>query len=501
MNLKLPSKLKPIFYKKSRYKILYGGRGGCKSWSAATFFVLTALKTSIRVLCCREFQMSIKESVHKLLSDTIHRLELDDYFEILESTITCKVNKSEFIFIGIKNNITKMKSFEGVDYCWIEEGENVSQKSLDILIPTIRKTTEKKFESEVELDKYLKANPDLNYAEYIKRDELIIYIPSEIWIIFNPNFEDEPVYKKFITKKPDSCISIEINYWDVPEFFPATLRKEMEEDKANDNEKYQHIWCGRPSGAGSLIYASKYDDNVHVINKSKDEVLSKIAKVGNAFMSIDPHSKYYPYCLWIAIVPKENGIEGYDKIIYNEFPSFDYLGDFYSEVRHSKKMEIGLKELAQLIYSNDGSDHGIQIINRFVDTRYAKGAGGENIMTNSVGLIETWKRPENGSLILNTPPERMIDIQRLNVLTDLSFNKMLPISPFNQPNLYVCHWCKNTINFLKNHRETADGKCEDEKYKDGSDALRIMYAGIADHKYRSKVSNGKKIIKHSGWMG
>ena len=122
----------------ARYKIYYGGRGGAKSWACARVLVLMAAKAQLRILCAREFQTSIADSVHKLLSDQVEALGLDDEYEIGRNYIRSRVG-SEFLFKGIRHNIKEIKSTEGIDICWVEEAEAVSAESWDILIPTIRK--------------------------------------------------------------------------------------------------------------------------------------------------------------------------------------------------------------------------------------------------------------------------------------------------------------------------------------------------------------------------
>lgn len=206
-NLEIPEKLLFLLNKKARYKIAYGGRGSAKTWSFGGVLVIKALQSKIRVLCCRQLQTSIKDSVHKLLCDTIHRLGLDTYFTITRDSIRA-CNGSEFIFKGIQNNVNEIKSMEGIDIAWIEEAQSVSQDSLDVLIPTIRKEG------------------------------------SEIWISFNPDREEDPVYQTFVKNTREDCICVKINYDENP-WFPETLRREMEYCKRTDYGKYEHVWLGK----------------------------------------------------------------------------------------------------------------------------------------------------------------------------------------------------------------------------------------------------------------
>jgi len=192
-----------------RYKILYGGRGSGKSWTVARLLIEISRRANMRILCGRELQNSISDSVIQLLADTIERHGYLNEFDIQKNKIYNVRTGSIFLFYGIKNNPTKIKSLEGVDICWVEEGENVSKESWDILIPTIRKEN------------------------------------SEIWVTFNPKNILDETYQRFITHPPKDCVSLKVNY-DLNPYFPETLRLEMEECKEKDYELYRHIWLGEP---------------------------------------------------------------------------------------------------------------------------------------------------------------------------------------------------------------------------------------------------------------
>ena len=103
-----PQKLQPLF-KKSRYKVLYGGRCGAKSWGIARALLILGAQKPLRILCAREYQTSIKDSVHKLLSDQIIAMGLTSFYEITQAAIR-GINGSEFAFVGLKNNVSKVNS-------------------------------------------------------------------------------------------------------------------------------------------------------------------------------------------------------------------------------------------------------------------------------------------------------------------------------------------------------------------------------------------------------
>ena len=200
-----PVKLQGLF-KKARYKVCLGGRGGAKSWGIARALLILGAKSPIRILCAREFQASIKDSVHKLLCDQIEALGLLPFYEITQTSIR-GFNGTEFAFIGLKNNPTNIKSFEGVDICWVEEAQTVSRLSWNVLIPTIRKQN------------------------------------SEIWVSFNPDLETDETYQRFVAKPPRDCIVMRINWSDNP-WFPETLRLEKDALKERDLNAYNQVWEG-----------------------------------------------------------------------------------------------------------------------------------------------------------------------------------------------------------------------------------------------------------------
>jgi phage terminase large subunit len=200
-----PVKLEGLF-KKSRYKVLYGGRGGAKSWGIARALLIKGAKDPIRILCAREFQTSIKDSVHKLLCDQIESLGLLSFYEITQTSIRGR-NGTEFSFVGLKNNVANIKSYEGVDICWVEEAQTTSRLSWNILIPTIRKEG------------------------------------SEIWISFNPELETDETYQRFVANPPADSITMKVNWYDNP-WFPDTLRLEKDALKARDEEAYNQVWEG-----------------------------------------------------------------------------------------------------------------------------------------------------------------------------------------------------------------------------------------------------------------
>ena len=200
-----PVKLQCLF-QPSRYKCIFGGRGSAKSWSVARALLILGAKQVHRILCAREFQNSISQSVHKLLSDQIIELGLIGFYEITQNSIR-GANGTEFAFVGLKNNPHNIKSYEGCTIVWVEEAQAVSARSWDILIPTIR-----------------------------AKD-------SEIWITMNPELESDATYQRFILHKPDNCITQKVNWIDNP-WFPEVLDHERRTLQARDIEAYNTVWEG-----------------------------------------------------------------------------------------------------------------------------------------------------------------------------------------------------------------------------------------------------------------
>ena len=214
MKNKLHPKFRPLI-QKHRYKSLRGGRGGMKSWAVATVLVELACKGRFRIMCARELQNSISDSVISLLSDTIDRAGYTQEYEVQRNRIIHLSTGSEFLFYGIKNNPTKIKSIEAIDICWVEEAENVSDESWNILIPTIRKDG------------------------------------SEIWLTWNPKNILDPTYQRFVVNPPDDIADIVVNYTDNI-YLPDVLRLEAESCKARDYDLYRHIWLGEPVADSEL---------------------------------------------------------------------------------------------------------------------------------------------------------------------------------------------------------------------------------------------------------
>jgi phage terminase large subunit len=191
-----------------RYRAVYGGRGSAKSHSFAQALILKAYQRPLRVGCYREIQKSIRDSVKRLLDDKIRDCGLQDFYESTDTEIR-GANGSLFIFGGLRTNPDAVKSTEGLDIAAVFEANKVSQRSWDLLIPTVRK------------------------------------IGSEIWAEWNPEYATDPVDQMFrgANGAPPGSIVKRVN-WDDNPFFPEVLMRDLEWDRKRDPEKYAHIWLG-----------------------------------------------------------------------------------------------------------------------------------------------------------------------------------------------------------------------------------------------------------------
>lgn len=227
VNIELPKKLVPVFLEPRgsyRYRGAYGGRGSGKSVNFAKMSAVFGYMEPIRVLCCREFQVSIKESFYAEVKKAIESEPwLSSFYTVGESYIKGE-NGTEYIFKGLRHNMSSIKSMAKIDLCVIEEAEDISESSWVELIPTIR-------------------------AER-----------SEIWPIWNPKKEGSPVDSRFLKSPPESSIFVKMNYWDNP-FFPYVLDQERKNDLSRlDSATYAHIWEGEYlKNSKSQIFADKIE--------------------------------------------------------------------------------------------------------------------------------------------------------------------------------------------------------------------------------------------------
>jgi phage terminase large subunit len=195
----------------SRIKVFWGGRGSGKSESVARYLLLSGKEECMNILCCREFQVSIKQSVHSLLAALIEQMQLSYFYNVLDTEIR-GLNGTKFSFAGLKNNIANIKSMHNIKKCWCEEAQNLSENSINVLLPTIRAPN------------------------------------SEIIFTMNPMLPTDPAYVRFIVNPPKDSVVVKVNYDQNP-FFPEVLEKERLDLLERDPVAYRNVWLGEPRQA------------------------------------------------------------------------------------------------------------------------------------------------------------------------------------------------------------------------------------------------------------
>ena len=258
LQIEFPENLVFLLNERARFKAMFGGRGGMKSTSVAIALLLLGSMSRLKILCAREFQNSIKESVHSLLEEQIDLFGMRGFYDVQKQTIVGS-NGTEFLFAGLRHNVASLKSFNAADICWVEEAEVISEKSWRMLTPTIRKPG------------------------------------SEIWATFNPGQLDDPTYLRFVANPKDKSIPkegatvgkdgswrsasgtpasrkfiVQRVYWWQNKWLSDESKAEAREMARTDPEAYMHVWEGEPwtrSDAQVLHGKWRIDDFVPVVGR------------------------------------------------------------------------------------------------------------------------------------------------------------------------------------------------------------------------------------------
>jgi hypothetical protein len=236
----------------SRYKIIHGGRGSGKSWGVARALLMRGAERRLRILCAREFQNSLGESVHRLLADQAGELGLVGFYTVQEAKIV-GLNGTEFFFTGLHHNISKIKSLEAIDIVWIEEAQAVSKRSFEILIPTIRRRG------------------------------------SEIWLTLNPDLEEDYVYRRFIASSVPNSITQRLTWSDNP-WFPDELRAEKDHLKACDLDAYLNVWEGqcRSRVTNALWHKEGFGTNRERVPETEQQRETLLKTLQRVVIAVDP---------------------------------------------------------------------------------------------------------------------------------------------------------------------------------------------------------------------
>ncbi len=219
IEIEIPVEFKELFDDWWREAAIYGGRNSLKSHTVARYLLIRARQAKTRIGCFREFQNSMTESSHQLLSDLISKYGLTDFTTTNNSIYNTKTG-SEFLFKGLWNNEQSIKSIEGMDIAWVEEAQTVSNSSIEVLTPTVRKDG------------------------------------SQIIYTYNRLLDDDPVHNRLVIEGRPNTLVINVNYDTALKYgwMPEVLRLEMEDDKAKRPLLYKHKWLGEPSSSERKIY-------------------------------------------------------------------------------------------------------------------------------------------------------------------------------------------------------------------------------------------------------
>lgn len=222
VQINIPEHFAPLAIGKQRYKMYYGGRAGGKSYGFADVLLLLCRENKLFVACVREVQESIKDSVYKLLKDRAEAHGFTD-FEFFADRIDNRITGSRIVFKGLRDeNSQTIKSLEGVDICWIEEGQAITKKSWEVLNPTIRKPN------------------------------------AQIWVSMNREEENDPIFVYISKQNQEDAVIKRVNYYDNP-FCPKEMHKLAEFCKKDDYDEYLHVWLGEPRQAGDTkLISVKY---------------------------------------------------------------------------------------------------------------------------------------------------------------------------------------------------------------------------------------------------
>lgn len=210
----------PLLNRKYRFVSMRGGRGSGKSVTAAKILLLQAYHKPLKVLCFREVQNSIKDSVYTSLLDLIDELGLGDFYTYTLNEIR-GANGSTFIFKGLSDQtVESIKSFSGIDICWGEEASGLTEKSLNILIPTIRNEG------------------------------------SRFYFTWNPSLDTDAVYQRYVLNTREDVKDVEVSWHDNPWFPPVLETERLSDVKRLDTDMYQHIWEGKvlPAQVGAVYF-------------------------------------------------------------------------------------------------------------------------------------------------------------------------------------------------------------------------------------------------------
>ncbi len=307
--IEIPREYKRLFDNDWREAAIYGGRFSLKSHTVARYLLIQARQKKTRVGCFREFQNSITESSHQLLSELIMKYDLTE-FEVTDNSIVNTITGSDFIFKGLHRNEQSIKSIEGLDIAWVEEAQTISKKSIEILTPTVRKEGSK-----------------------------IIYT-------YNRLLEDDPVHNRLVTEGRPNTLVINVNFDIALKYgmMPEVIRLEMEDDRDKRPNLYKHKWLGEPSSAELKVY-----NNWRVVDEVPFE--ARLVRYGLDFgYTNDPTA--------IVAIYKYNGGYIVDEVTFRK----GLLNRQIADILQNEKKELIIADSAEPKSIDEIAGYGLSIV-------------------------------------------------------------------------------------------------------------------------------------------
>lgn len=307
--IEIPSEFKRLFDSDWREAAVYGGRFSLKSHTVARLLLIRGRQSKTRIGCFREFQNSIADSSHQLLSDLIKLYKLNDY-KVTDKSIINTVTGTDFIFKGLWNNEQSVKSIEGIDIAWVEEAQTITEVSLEVLTPTVRKAG------------------------------------SQIIYTYNRDTEDDAVHKRLVIEGRPNTLVINVNYDIAIKYgmMPEVIRLEMEDDKINRPTLYKTKWMGEPTGLERKIYK-----NWQIINELPHE--ARLERYGLDFgYTNDPTT--------IVAIYKYNGGYILDEITFQKGLSNKQIAD----IIRSHEIALVIADSAEPKSIDEIASYGVSIV-------------------------------------------------------------------------------------------------------------------------------------------
>lgn len=243
-------------------------------------------------------------------------------------------------------------------------------------------------------------------------------------------------------------------------------------------------------GKASTKAGKRYPDFNRDVHVRFFELGDPDVKKWNCYMSMDPHYKYYPFIQWWAVRPDNK------KICFNEWPTYDFLGGFYDEIRDTLQCPWNVEDIANFIKLFDGSQYGINIIDRFMDPYY--GYGSTNGAGNGTESLCSFYLKHG--IIFTLPPRQQIDVQCEAINQLIKYDPQMPVCESNEPDIFWMPHCVNSIRMMERHFWDEDKEKESPKFKEGPDCTRIFLAGLGGNGYINHDKKETRIIESQGFI-